>query len=125
MRAVLSQNSWKGLLIVHNSGVERIDYRGTALIGHGGVFMIGRDFKLRAVPSCGINQLTGSRKHDRQLESQLDKFFDDEERRQNLHHSVPVRKFAHPDIETHRCHMYVNVRWNFDWLYRIFLPLYY
>ena len=38
----------------------------------------GRDFKLRGVASCGINRLsdTGSAR-DRQLETKIDRFFDD------------------------------------------------
>jgi len=35
----------------------------------------GRNFKLRGVPSCGINRLSGL-KRDRKLETKLDKFFD-------------------------------------------------
>jgi len=47
----------------------------------------GREFKMRDVPSCGVNQLTSTLKRDRELRSQLDKFLDVVERR-NAHDSV-------------------------------------
>jgi len=53
------------------------------------VLRIGRDFVLRNAPSCGFNKLTNSQRRDRQLETQLDKFFDVVERR-NSHHPVRV-----------------------------------
>ena len=52
----------------------------SALTGHGGIAP-GRDFELRAVPSCGFNQLTSNSKRDRQLETRLDQFFDAVDRR--------------------------------------------
>jgi len=52
-------------------------------------YSVGRDFTLRDVPSCGFNQLRTTVKHDRQLETQLDKFFDLQERRHS-HGSVYV-----------------------------------
>jgi len=53
------------------------------------VFIIGRDFELRNVPSCGFNKLTNSQRRDRQLEIHLDKFYDIVERR-NSHDSVRI-----------------------------------
>ena len=49
----------------------------------------GREFKLRDVPSCGVNQLTGTLKRDRELRSQLDKVLDVVEG-PNAHDSVRI-----------------------------------
>ena len=69
----------------------------------------GREFKMRDVPSCGVNQLASTLERDRELRSQLDKFLDVVEGR-NAHDSVRMVKLSDTHQSLLLSKLIVNLR---------------